>query len=129
MAAPKAIPWGSEDVVENVTALREVQSGHLHECPDGRIGYYGGTQTIASGGVIPSLSVCGVFKLSAGNFAAIAAGQKANFNMSTQLLVLSGQTNVGTYVKDKALNDAAAIVVLNNCGQPLNTSQIPTTTT
>lgn len=129
MSAPKAIPWGDEDVVENVTALREVQSGHLHECPDGRIGYYGGTQTIASGAVIPSLQTCGVFKLSAGNFAAIAAGQKANFNMSTQLLVLSGQTNVGTYVKSKALNDAACIVVLNNGGQPVDTAAIPTTTT
>lgn len=129
MAAPKAIPWGDEDVVENVTALREVQSGHLHECPDGRIGYYGGTQTIASGAVIPSLQACGVYKLTAGNFAAIAAGQKANFNMSTQALVLSGQTNIGTYVKAKALNDAAAIVVLNNCGQPVDTAAIPTTTT
>ncbi len=129
MAAPKAIPWGSKDVVENVTALREVQSGHLHECPDGRIGYYGGTQTIASGAVIPSLEVAGVYKLTAGNFAAIAAGQKANFNLTTQALVLSGQRDIGTYVKAKALNDAAGIVVLNNGGQPVDTAAIPTTTT
>jgi hypothetical protein len=129
MSAPTITPWGDEDTVENVTALRNVSPGHLHECPDGRIGYYGGTQAIASGQVIPSLNTCGVFKISAGNFAAIAAGQRANFNMTTQLLVLSGQTNIGTYVKAKALNAADAIVVLNNCGQPLNTAQIPTTTT
>jgi hypothetical protein len=129
MTAPACTPCGSDDVVENVTALRTVNSGDLHECPDGRIGYYGGAQQIASGGVIPSLETCGVFKVKAGNFAAIAAGQRANFNLTTQALVLSGQTNVGIYVKAKALNAAFGIVALNNCGQPLNTAQIPTTTT
>lgn len=120
---------GSPDIVENVTALRAVSSGHLHECPDGRIGYYGGAQTIASGSVIPALDTNKVLKVSAGNFAAIAAGQVANFNLSTQALVLSGQTNIGRYVKDKALNAAFGIVVLNNNQQPVNTTQIPTTTT
>ena len=129
MTAPVCIPWGDEDVVENVTALRAVSPGHLHECPDGRIGYYGGTQAVASGAVIPSLCTCGVFKIAAAAFAAIAAGQKANFNMSTQALALSGQTNIGTYVKAKALNDAYGIVALNNCGQPVDTAAIPTTTT
>jgi len=129
MSIPQITPWGKSHIVEHVTALREVQSGHLHECPDGRIGYYGGAQTIASGAVIPSLQTEGVFKIAAGAFAAIAAGQRANFNMTTQALVLSGQTNVGTYVKAKGLNEAAGIVALNNSGQPLNTAQIPTTTT
>ena len=129
MPTPACIPHGTDEVVENVTALRTVNSGDLHECPDGRIGYYAGAQQIASGGIIPALDTCGVFKVKAGNFAAIAAGQRANFNLSTQLLVLSGQTNVGTYVKAKALNAGFGIVALNNCGQPLNTAQIPTTTT
>jgi predicted RecA/RadA family phage recombinase len=120
--------WGKSHIVDNVTALREVKSGHLHECPDGRIGYYGGAQTIASGAVIPSLQTEGVFKIAAGAFAAIAAGQRANFNMTTQALVISGQTNVGTYVKAKALNDAAGIVALNNSGQPVDVAAIPTTT-
>jgi hypothetical protein len=79
--------------------------------------------------VIPSLETAGVFRVEAGAFAAIAAGQRANYNLSTQLLVLSGQTNVGTYVKNKALNATVAVVALNNSGQPLNTAQIPTTTT
>jgi hypothetical protein len=129
MSAPQVTPWGKSHIVEHVTALREVKSGHLHECPDGRIGYYGGAQTIASGAVIPSLQTEGVFKIAAGNFAAIAAGQNANFNLTTQALVLSGQRNVGTYVKDKALNASAGIVALNNSGQPLIASAIPTTTT
>ena len=129
MPIPQVTVWGAEDVVDNVTALREVKSGHLHECPDGRIGYYGGAQTIASGDVIPTLPNRGVFKIAAGAFAAIAAGQHANFNLTTQALVLSGQTNIGTYVKNKALNATEGIVVLNNNGQPLNAAQIPTTTT
>jgi hypothetical protein len=129
MTIPVCTVWGDEDVVENVTALRAVSPGHLHECPDGRIGYYGGAQAVASGAVIPSLSTCGVFKIAAGAFAAIAAGQKANFNLATQALVISGQANVGTYVKAKALNATEAIVVLNNGGQPVDTAAIPTTTT
>jgi len=129
MAAPQCSVWGSPNVVENVTALREVKSGHLHECPDGRIGYYGGTQTIASGAVIPSLETDTVLKIAAGAFAAIAAGQKVNFNLTTQALVLSGQRDIGTYVKAKALNDAYGIVALNAVGQPLIASAVPTTTT
>jgi hypothetical protein len=121
--------WGKSHIVENVTALREVKSGHLHECPDGRIGYYGGAQTIASGGVIPSLETDLTLKIAASEFAAIAAGQKANFNMTTQALVLSGQRDIGTYVKAKALNAAAGIVALNAAGQPLIASAVPTTTT
>lgn len=129
MAEPQARVWGDPDVVENVTAAREVASGHFHECPDGRVGYYGGTQTIASGDPIPSLQTRGVFKIAAGDFAAVAAGQIANLNLSTQALVLSGQQNIGTYVKDKAHNADYGIVVLNNGGQPLNTTQVPSTTT
>jgi len=129
MPIPQCTPWGAVSTVENVTALRAVSSGHLHECPDGRIGYYGGAQSVGSGAVIPSLETEGVFKIAAGAFAAIAAGQNANFNLTTQALVLSGQRNVGIYVKAKALNATEAIVVLNNGGHPLNTSQIPTTTT
>ena len=129
MPAPTITPWGDDDIVENVTALRAVVSGNLHECPDGRIGYYGGAQPIASGAVIPALKVEGVFRVPAGAFAVMAAGQRANFNLATQALVLSGQTNIGTYVKTKALNEAFALVALNNSGQPVNTAQIPTTTT
>lgn len=119
---------GSYETVENVTALREVKSGHLHECPDGRIGYYGGTQTIPSGGVIPALDTEVQLKITAGNFIAIAAGQPARINLTTQNLAVSG-TVIGTYTKDKALNAAFGIVSLNNGGQPTNTAQIPTTTT
>jgi hypothetical protein len=119
---------GEYSTVENVTALRAVSSGHLHECPDGRIGYYGGTQNVASGAVIPSLETEVVLKITAGNFAAIAAGQPARINLTTQSLALTG-TVIGTYVKDKALNAAFGIVALNNAGQPTNTAQIPTTTT
>lgn len=126
---PAATVHGEYSIVENVTAAREVKSGHLHLCPDGRVGYYGGTQTVASGAVIPSLETEIVLKIEAGNFAAIAAGQPANFNFTTQKLVLSGGTNIGTYVKDKALNATHGIVCLNNAGQPLNTAQVPTTTT
>jgi hypothetical protein len=119
---------GEYSTVENVTALRAVSSGHLHECPDGRIGYYGGTQSVASGAVIPSLETEVVLKISAGSFAAIAAGQPARISMTTQNLALTG-TVIGTYVKDKALNSAFGVVALNNAGQPANTAQIPTTTT
>lgn len=119
---------GEYSIVENVTALRAVSSGHLHECPDGRIGYYGGTQNVASGAVIPSLETEVVLKITAGNFIAIAAGQPARINMTTQSLAVSG-TVIGVYVKDKALNSAFGIVALNNAGQPANTTQIPTTTT
>jgi hypothetical protein len=119
---------GEYSTVENVTALRAVSSGHLHECPDGRIGYYGGTQSVASGDVIPSLETEVVLKISAGSFAAIAAGQPARISMTTQSLALTG-TVIGTYVKDKALNSAFGVVALNNAGQPANTAQIPTTTT
>lgn len=119
---------GEYSTVENVTALRAVSSGHLHECPDGRIGYYGGTQSVASGGVIPALETEVTLKISAGNFAAIAAGQPARINLTTQNLALTG-TVIGTYVKDKALNSAFGVVALNNAGQPANTAQIPTTTT
>lgn len=119
---------GSYETVENVTALREVKSGHLHECPDGRIGYYGGAQTIPSGGVIPALDTEVQLKITAGNFIAIAAGQPARINLTTQNLAVSG-TVIGTYTKDKALNAAFGIVSLNNGGQPTNTAQIPTTTT
>lgn len=123
-----SIVHGSYETVENVTALREVKSGHLHECPDGRIGYYGGTQTIPSGGVIPALDTEVQLKITAGNFIAIAAGQPARINLTTQNLAVSG-TVIGTYTKDKALNAAFGIVSLNNAGQPTNTAQIPTTTT
>jgi hypothetical protein len=125
---PAATVHGEYSIVENVTAAREVKSGHLHLCPDGRVGYYGGTQTIANAGVIPAMETEVVLKIEAGEFAAIAAGQPANFNFTTQKLALSGGTNIGTYVKDKALNATHGIVVLNNAGQPLNTSQVPTTT-
>jgi hypothetical protein len=119
---------GEYSIVENVTALRAVSSGHLHECPDGRIGYYGGTQSVASGGVISALETEVTLKISAGNFAAIAAGQPARISMTTQNLALTG-TVIGTYVKDKPLNAAFGVVALNNAGQPANTAQIPTTTT
>lgn len=119
---------GEYSIVENVTALRAVSSGHLHECPDGRIGYYGGTQNVASAGVIPALETEVTLKITAGNFAAIAAGQPARINLTTQSLALTG-TVIGTYVKDKALNATHGVVALNNAGQPANTAQIPTTTT
>lgn len=119
---------GEYSIVENVTALRAVSSGHLHECPDGRIGYYGGTQNVASAGVIPALETEVTLKITAGNFAAIAAGQPARINLTTQNLALTG-TVIGTYVKDKALNATHGVVALNNAGQPANTAQIPTTTT
>lgn len=119
---------GEYSIVENVTALRAVSSGHLHECPDGRIGYYGGTQSVASGGVISALETEVTLKITAGNFAAIAAGQPARINLTTQNLALTG-TVIGTYVKDKALNATHGVVALNNAGQPANTAQIPTTTT
>jgi len=119
---------GEYSIVENVTALRAVSSGHLHECPDGRIGYYGGTQSVASGGVISALETEVTLKITAGNFAAIAAGQPARISMTTQNLALTG-TVIGTYVKDKPLNAAFGVVALNNAGQPANTAQIPTTTT
>lgn len=119
---------GEYSIVENVTALRAVSSGHLHECPDGRIGYYGGIQSVASGGVISALETEVTLKITAGNFAAIAAGQPARINMTTQNLALTG-TVIGTYVKDKALNATHGVVALNNAGQPANTAQIPTTTT
>jgi len=119
---------GEYSIVENVTALRAVSSGHLHECPDGRIGYYGGTQNVASGGVIPALETEVTLKITAGNFAAIAAGQPARISMTTQSPALTG-TVIGTYVKDKPLNAAFGVVALNNAGQPTNTAQIPTTTT
>jgi hypothetical protein len=119
---------GEYSIVENVTALRAVSSGHLHECPDGRIGYYGGTQSVASGGVISALETEVTLKITAGNFAAIAAGQPARISMTTQSLALTG-TVIGTYVKDKPLNAAFGVVALNNAGQPTNTAQIPTTTT
>lgn len=119
---------GEYSIVENVTALRAVSSGHLHECPDGRIGYYGGIQSVASGGVISALETEVTLKITAGNFAAIAAGQPARINLTTQNLALTG-TVIGTYVKDKALNATHGVVALNNAGQPANTAQIPTTTT
>lgn len=119
---------GEYSIVENVTALRAVSSGHLHECPDGRVGYYGGTQSVASGGVISALETEVTLKITAGNFAAIAAGQPARISMTTQNLALTG-TVIGTYVKDKPLNAAFGVVALNNAGQPTNTAQIPTTTT
>jgi len=124
-----ATRWGDVDTVENVTALRDVSSGDLHECPDGRIGVYMGAQDVASGDLIPALHCREVLRLPAGDFAAIAAGQKANFNLTTQALVLSGQTDIGTYVKNKAHNADYGVVALNQSGQKIDTAAIPTTTT
>jgi len=124
-----ATVWGKPSIVENVTAARAVSSGHLHLCPDGRAGYYGGVQDVESAGVIPSLETCAVLRLDADAFGIRVAGFAANFDFTTQKLVASGGTNIGTYVKEKSHNATQAIVALNKCGQPVNVTQIPSTTT
>jgi hypothetical protein len=107
--------WGSIDTVEGVTAARDVSPGHLHLCPDGRVGVYMGAQDVASGGTM-TLHTNEVLRLDAAAIAAASAGATVNFNFTTQTIVASGGTNCGTYVFDKALNATKAVVALNDGG-------------
>lgn len=98
------------------TAARDVSSGHLHECPDGRTGVYLGAQDVSSGESI-TLHVCEKLELDAAEFAATDAGDLANFDYGDQELVASGgDADVGRYVFDKALNATSATVLLNATG-------------
>lgn len=113
-----AIRNGNPGIYDNVAAVRAVKSGHLHECPDGRVGIYTGAQDVAIGGVI-SLDTNATVIVDCSALALAAAGALVNFNFTTQLVVASGGTNIGRYKSAKALNATKATVTLNNTGMPV----------
>lgn len=97
------------------TAARDVSSGDLHLCPDGRTGVYLGSQDVASGEALV-LHTCAKLKVTATAIAAANAGAVVNFNFTSQAIVASGGSDVGRYVFDKALNATEATILLNDPG-------------
>lgn len=97
------------------TAARAMSSGDLHILPDGRTGVYMGSQDVASGADVV-LHTLERLELPAVDMAEKTAGTLANFNYTTQTLVASGGTDIGRYTTTKALNAAAAEVLLNDPG-------------
>lgn len=97
------------------TAARDVSSGDLHLCPDGRTGVYLGAQDVASGGDIV-LHTCEKLVVTATAIAAANAGALVNFDFTSQAVVASGGSNIGRYVVDKANNATEATVLLNDPG-------------
>ena len=105
---------GSPTEVQTVAA-RDIKSGDLHECPDGRVGVYWATMDAASGEEIV-LHTDEKLEVAASAIAAASAGALVNFNFTSQTIVASGGTNIGRYVEDKASNATSAIVLLNSSG-------------
>lgn len=97
------------------TSARDVSSGDLHLCEDGRTGVYLANMDAASGETIV-LHTCQRLEVAASAIAAANAGALVNFNFTTQQIVASGGTNIGRYTQDKALNATTAEVLLNDPG-------------
>lgn len=116
---------GNVGIADNVTALRAVNPGDLHEIPDGTVGIYTGAQAVAEGEKMVLHQNVRV-KVDCDAIAAAPAGFLVKFDMATQLVKASG-TNIGYYHVAKALNATKAVVNLNTTVQPATLS--PTTTT
>ena len=96
-------------------ADRDVNSGDLHLCPDGRTGVFMGSMAVDSGSPVV-LHTCEKLAISASAIAAADAGDLVNFDFTAQQVVASGGTNIGRYVFAKAENATEATVLLNDSG-------------
>ena len=112
---PKRV--GEPNIRDNITALRTVNPGDIHEAGSLQFGIYTGAQVAAAGSKI-SVDVNATVLCNAGAYALVAEGGLANFNLTTQALVVSGGSDIGRFVIAKALNATTGVVCLNTFGKP-----------
>jgi hypothetical protein len=108
---------GEPHIRDNITALRTVNPGDIHEAGCLQFGIYTGAQQVLAGGKI-SLDVNATVLVPAGLYALVAEGGLANYNLTTQALVLSGGSDIGRFVIAKILNATTGVVCLNTFGKP-----------